>query len=625
MHTRSRSTDLDYRAFMACGAADGWLAQAQAQLAAWLREKHWDVDVEADGRYGRGDHQLLIRNHRDRHSRSYHARLIEGGTNQGTWTTNLYAQDRRGDGDWLSITVENDRGSFVDVPRLARYLMQALPLGDGPLEFVDEPVALREDRVDDFIDLLCDPDRRGLVFAAGTDSARPFDEFATKVREWSRQVYGLAQVVVLDPAATAAVAEQIGVGHEVPPWTIRTFHPEVDPASPGDSRRHRILGTASLTDLSEGRVRVLLGSIARADAAERPTPMVLVRTRRTFERIENQEIVRAIEEPQTRSAAGAEPTVVDVETATDARSPAPLVEASGEPILSEAEDAPSTVADQVEFYLAELDLVRTVLGVDKIDEATLREVAARASAPRADTSAVARAAEQLRTQRARIEELEDEIASARAGLDEESLERAILQSELDGAEAEVRWLRTRLHQVGDHEGAHSLAPSAAVDSPESFSDLLKRLRTLTDRGVVFTGDEEKLLSLDGFDSLGNAVRATWDTILTLVDYVRARREGAADKNVHFYLRDTPAGYKAVPIARHAPSESDATMNAYGDQRVFRVPADVDPSGRAVMTAHFKLAQIGMVSPRLYYFDDVARTGSIYIGYVGPHLRNTQTN
>lgn len=615
---------------MSCRAADGWLADAQAQLAAWLREKRWDVDVEADGRYGSGDRQLLIRNHRDRHSRSYHAQLIEGGTPHGTWTTNLYAQDRRGDGDWLSVTVENDRGSFVDVPRLARYLMQALPLGDGPIEFVDEPVVFHEDRVDDFIDLLCDPDRRGLVFAAGTDDANPFDEFATKVKEWSRQVYGLAQVVVLDPAATVAVAEQIGVGHHVPPWTVRTFHPGVDPAAPGDSRRHRILGTASLTDLSEGRVRVLLGSIARADAAERPTPMALVRTRRTFERIENQEIVRAIEESQASNAAEPQPTavtsVVDTEVATAAPSSADHGKASGALTLrEEAEGALSPVADQAESYLAELDLVRTVLGVDKIDETTLREIAAQASAPRADTGAVARAADQLRTQRARIEALEDEIASARAGLDEESLERAILQSELDGAEAEVRWLRARLHDLGDYDGAYAQAPTASVDAPESFPDLLKRLRTMTDRGVFFTGDEEKLLSLDGFDSLGNAVRATWDTVLTLADYVRARREGVAEKNVHFYLRETPAGYKAVPIARHAPSESEATMNAYGDQRVFPVPIDVDPSGRAVMTAHFKLAQIGMVSPRLYYLDDVARTGSVYIGYVGPHLRNTQTN
>jgi len=44
-----------------------------------------------------------------------------------------------------------------------------------------------------------------------------------------------------------------------------------------------------------------------------------------------------------------------------------------------------------------------------------------------------------------------------------------------------------------------------------------------------------------------------------------------------------------------------------------------------MTAHFKLGRIGMVSPRLYFFDDYTKTGKVYIGYIGPHLTNTQTN
>ena len=44
-----------------------------------------------------------------------------------------------------------------------------------------------------------------------------------------------------------------------------------------------------------------------------------------------------------------------------------------------------------------------------------------------------------------------------------------------------------------------------------------------------------------------------------------------------------------------------------------------------MTAHFKLAVIGRFTPRLYYLDRVRQDGKVYIGYIGRHLRNTQTN
>jgi hypothetical protein len=67
------------------------------------------------------------------------------------------------------------------------------------------------------------------------------------------------------------------------------------------------------------------------------------------------------------------------------------------------------------------------------------------------------------------------------------------------------------------------------------------------------------------------------------------------------------------------------MKKYGAKRVFPVPWSVSPTGTAEMRAHFKLARIGIVSPRMYYLDDYVGSKSIYIGYIGPHPTNTQTN
>lgn len=81
----------------------------------------------------------------------------------------------------------------------------------------------------------------------------------------------------------------------------------------------------------------------------------------------------------------------------------------------------------------------------------------------------------------------------------------------------------------------------------------------------------------------------------------------------------------MPYLRLTQRETAMTMQRFGSTRLFRVPASVEPAGVVTMTAHFKLARIGMVSPRLYFHDDYHNTKAVYVGYLGPHLPNTQTN
>ena len=84
------------------------------------------------------------------------------------------------------------------------------------------------------------------------------------------------------------------------------------------------------------------------------------------------------------------------------------------------------------------------------------------------------------------------------------------------------------------------------------------------------------------------------------------------------------GYSA---ARHAYDEStDVKQNPkFSAKRLLPVPLVVDESGYMFMGAHFKVAQSGLVSPRLHYHDDVHRTGKIYVGHLGPHLPTKRTN
>jgi hypothetical protein len=601
----------DYRAFMTCRAEEGLIDVARDQLSAWLRsKKSWDVDVTSDGRHETGQRQLDVRYGTTR-GRSLRALLVETGTPSGTWTTELLAHDQPGDGDWLSITVENDQGHFADVPVLARFLMQALPLRDGSLHFIDGPHVFHQHQVDLLIDVLCDEERHGLVFVAGTDdeSGLPFQPFVEKIRQWTRHVYGLGQVIVLDPAATRRLQAELGNAHAARPWTIRTYLPGVDPASPVDARRHRVLGTSRLATMPDGAVRKLLGTVARTQAAERPAVPQLQRLRRHFQRLDNLAIVAAI----------ADGTIADEPSSHVTKADPSATPPRTEPVAGVG------LSEQVESYLAEIEFVKSVLGVPTLDESTLRGLAARAAVPRTDPDAISRAAEQIKSQQARIETLEDDLAFAKELSDDEQIQQAELQGDLEGARAEIRWLRSRLKDLGDYDAAHTPVPADwSTDYPESFEDLAARLSATND-DVRFTGNPDIAIGLDQHDTLQFVVRMAWDAILALTEYLRARGAGICDKGVDHYLKNTPADYRGMTPGKHAATETAATMNQYGHERVFPVSSEVDASGCTTMTAHFKLGRLGMISPRMYYLDDYVRTGRVYIGYIGPHLTNTQTN
>ncbi|MEV6982999.1 hypothetical protein AB0M95_17280 [Sphaerisporangium sp. NPDC051017] len=69
-----------------------------------------------------------------------------------------------------------------------------------------------------------------------------------------------------------------------------------------------------------------------------------------------------------------------------------------------------------------------------------------------------------------------------------------------------------------------------------------------------------------------------------------------------------------------------TNGRYSTSRVFGVPQEVHPSGRVFMEAHIKLRKGGVPAPRVHFHDDSGgATGKVWVGYVGDHLPNAQTN
>ena len=609
----------DYRAFMRTETPQLTIPTVQDQFGTWLRSKGIDFDSTNGAEFSAAGVRASVVEHTRGHDEYVRCRLIESSTPQGTWCTEVVASSA----GWIDLTVTNSEGNFVAVPKLARYLMQALDVRDASMQLVDEVKQWDVNEVDRLVELLEDQDRHGLVFVAGTaDVPDLYEAFRKRVSTWTREVFGMAQSIVLTPRATQVLSERLG-HHAVGPWMLRTYYPGVAPTQIVDSRRHRYLTTAALANEEDWWLRKLLANTARRHAATRLDPTEVIRAKRAFTRAETRALLAAFEEPTLSARNQAEdiPSQAVISAAPTQAEPQQLDPSDVDPERYKR-PAVSTAEDQ-------LDLVRSVLGITSITRVALEQAMRPVYTPPAPgdvpSGTLLTASLRIKEQLARIEKLEDYRRNAIQALDDQQLERADLQDDLEKSRATVRWLRERLTEMSDYKTAYGEAPEDARETyPPSCVELVYRIQKDEDV-LVFTGDMDKVRVVDDADTLQLAVRSAWEACGALREYVRARNDGNWDSGVDYFLKNRPEGYEGVSAGKHGAAETAATMKQFGGERIFPVPVEVSPQQTITMKAHFKLASIGMLSPRMYYHDDYANSGKIYIGYIGRHLTNTMTN
>lgn len=592
----------DYRTFMRSADHTAVVPVVKEHFLAWVEGKNAVLDEGSRTELsteGRGLASLFTWNEGD--LTLLRGRLIEEDHKTGQWSSEVLASTE----GWLHLSVTNSAGHYAAVPNLAKELMRNLDLRDADLELRDDVRMWDVAQLDQLVELLLSPDRNGLVLVAGTGpEPRLFDAYNERLPRWIRDAYGLAQVITLTPQATYGLERRLEL-HAPMPWTIRTYYPGLRLGSEADSRRHRYLTVETLAKQSDGRIRHLLGTVARGHAASRALPPEVVGAVRTLDRAEAQR------------------TLDRLTSATlEAKSPRDLLEHP-----TEGREAPEPLGVSAVVAVPEsLESIRTMLGVAELTESA---VASALSAIRSDVigsvrEELAATEAMVYEQMARIEELEDEHRDCRSGAEDDELDRADLLDEIDGLRARVKWLQVRLTEAQDFDSPFGAVPDEFRSAyPESCEALLLALE---DRGgVVFTGDLNNVREVDEADSFGACLREATACVASLREYVRAKRDGAAVGGVHHFLCHRPAGYDGVSPGKHAHGETAYTRTHHGKERLFPVPASVDESGSAPMMAHFKLARLGMVSPRLHYLDDTAGTGLVYIGYLGRHLTNRHTN
>ncbi|MFB7911959.1 hypothetical protein ACFC1T_36550 [Kitasatospora sp. NPDC056076] len=192
--------------------------------------------------------------------------------------------------------------------------------------------------------------------------------------------------------------------------------------------------------------------------------------------------------------------------------------------------------------------------------------------------------------------------------------------EVERLRAEADVLRRRLHSAGRSEDTVVL--EELPGSPQSFEELWERLVELP--GVLVTADRDKALALDESDRARVWAAKAWNGLRALNSYALTP---AFNGSFYQFCTSGIPGTVGWPHKQLATSESKQTMDRWGDERVFPVPEDVDPSGQAEMKPHLKLDNGGM-APRIHFLDATgipARPAQMIVGYIGTHLTNTRTN
>lgn len=569
--------------------------------------------------------------------------ILTEGNPDGDWVSTLTVRQPVDGRPWFWMDVEG--AEWAGAPRLVSSLIDQYSCSDRGVRLTKRPVIIRPQQVDELIRLLGRPGRRTLSFIAGSSAGLPMKQWKDFVGELLKQTVGQASGYVLDPVATILFNQRVGDGFGVRPGMLRTYLPELNVLDPQDAARHRFLTSDSIATQNVNRLRKTLSYKARE-----VTQAALLddNVRLLDRRLDEAELRMAL----SSSLAPAPPVTAQGPLAP--RSPEKLnrgtATGESEPKRPEAQENAAqshagierpaeqsvpqeTVGEQADIYLALRALLEEFTGGEPL--------ATSVEAVRGLLEA-GRAADQLNTRLlAKIDQ--KSAALDAAAVEQDRLRHLIDDLELDawetweqletqssvarGAQDAELKLRAMLAKSGgdvDWTELDDTAP-AELSVPENFNSLVESFMDLP--FVLFTGDKDTTASLDNHDAVGRWCGMTWSILAALNDYARFKADGVDVGGVHTYLECPPAGGRAYPPGRHARDESATVKSnpSFSAPRTLPVPVEVDSSGEAFMGAHFRIAKHGLVSPRLHYIDATAISGKIVVGYIGPHLPNSQTN
>jgi len=624
---------IGYRAILRLTPDEDAVAVAESQLRSWLSGKQnrrgsgaERADWDGPGVHDLGDGSELRVVHAPESLDQSRRRLyrLRERNRHGVWTVSLYAisapQARR---YTQSLVIEagvddvptTTAVTRVDTPRLARQILETTNARDGETPLHGVPSVIRSSDVDEVWRAIVDPARTASVIVAPALEGAPLDRWQQIIVSLTKQSVGVATTFVLDPEATELLAMRLPQSHRVERGVVRTFAPQVELDSPADGIRHRMLGPATLARAIDGtRVATPLvnrhAESTRLRFIQRDLPPDV---RRSLEILARADLVSERTQEVRRRLARPAPPSVPERTRVE-------VPSSGSPTQA-ASIAPGVVA-RLEA------LLKRWIGVGELTEGALENLESLLTTSAAELSV---ATEQIDGAVADIETKDAELRGLRANAEELSFDLAVSDERVRSLEREVQILRRRLI-VADLAAETHVEPVESIwDPPYDIAELIARI-TPGDEAhpaasrVVFTGDVDTALEIDLREKTPRYAYAFWDYVHVLYDYAEGKASGRIASGLHAYLKsDAIDGHKCPPD-RHASTESDSVLNRpeWRAERMLPVPSEVSDTGKVLMDAHFKPTWRDTFAPRMHYYDDTARSGKIYVGYIGRHLKNTKS-
>ena len=566
------------------------LTTASTILSRWLSKRGNSgarVGFATSGHYELSNRSraLVVRHDNPEEGLSFLRLTTESDKPDGTWRTTVSVVTDPALSPWqyvwLDMTVEpradaqqSDQPLRLDImpPEAARMLLDEIDAHDGahPLSPVPRIVRGRDEAlVDTLVSAIRDPERRLAVIATGAPRDVTVAAWRTAMVSVLSRCTGMCSGYVLDTAALDRIGSLLPQGLDVPAGGVRTFLPRVDLTEIDDTGRHPRLSPATLDTARDGeRIRNWVGAALSRKVRD-----------------------NAIELPL----------------------PGPLV-AIDTLLEEEITDLRAEALSQVVPYvMAPVGPATAALEVQEQQSQRLREEVKRLSS--------------------RIEELTTERQVLLAESADLSEELGTTREELRSARHEVGWLRDRAREAGLYRLASTTAPAdPGLAPPQSVPELLERITDGSALPHLFFTIEDHDTVYELSDSRKETLWITraWEAMLALNDYARYQFDNpGSGLGFHSYLRETPDGYRVIPIKRLASQESDHVRNRgkLNEKRLFPVPEEVDPSGRVPMYAHIKLDIEYGICPRMYFFPHLGdgTTNRIYVGYLGRHLPVQQSN
>lgn len=504
-----------------------------------------------------------------------------------------------GPGTWVQLDVDYEplengpSAPMPAVPRLARLLLESIPLLDGDVPLLATPVWVSDQG--DLEDLEGDLGSRRRHLPLLIAAARERDTPESALDHYSvlaAHLPGYASMAVVSQDLAPLLNQVLGPQLQLLPGQIRTLEPRPRPNEPGDAVRHRLMGVKTATS-DPRRAARMLAARPRARALALALPPALA-------------ALREAGEEATRNAAAATAAQVGI-VAADAR-------AAAQTSLAAALATPESVTPDLTDAVAALTVERDRAAQD------LGKLAGVLDILNEQVTQLTDQAQEDRTARASAERQARELEADR---DEQITEADTLGRDLGAARDRIRWLERRALEYQDYEAKQETPFDEQSTTPNYLSDLVEQVAALDLIG--FVADERTALDLDDHMHASTWARRAWEALLAMQDYARARAAGDWSQDFHTWCAQTPPGRRGLGANYVVTRESETTMTMFGGARVFPVPLDVDPSGRVTMQAHIRVGGNRPPAPRMHFHDDSGGvTGKIWVGYLGEHLPTPAT-